>query len=181
MVSPQIVFTYPLHHAKLQVLLSYQDAKLKTANSTLQFCTMQTVVLLWQRTKWPTSQENFIPKIPESLFLFEVNTGVYGWTKKNWLERDLNLRPPDWRAGALPTQLSSPTLAVSLFCQYLCSGAPVRSHETIYCPLARDHAQVTIQVLHMIVSLFDLYERTSPDSMDLESFIPMNLCSSWWI
>ena len=32
-----------------------------------------------------------------------------------------------------------------LFCQYLCSGAPVRSHETIYCPLARDHAQVTIQ------------------------------------
>ena len=69
----------------------------------------------------------------------------FGWTKKNWLERDLNLRPPDWRAGALPTELSSPTLAVSLFCQYLCSGAPVRSHETIYCPLARDHAQVTIQ------------------------------------
>ena len=62
-----------------------------------------------------------------------------------WLERDSNLRPPDWRAGALPTELSSPTLAVSLFCQYLCSGVPVRSHETIYCPLARDHAQVTIQ------------------------------------
>ena len=61
--------------------------------------------------------------------------------KENWLERDLNLRPPDWRAGALPTELSSPTLAVSLFCQYLCSGAPVRSHETIYCPLARDHAR----------------------------------------
>ena len=44
-----------------------------------------------------------------------------GWTKKNWLERDLNLRPPDWRAGALPTELhvTSPTfiLAVSLFCQ----------------------------------------------------------------
>ena len=34
--------------------------------------------------------------------------------KENWLERDLNLRPPDWRAGALPTELSSPTLAVSL-------------------------------------------------------------------
>ena len=48
----------------------------------------------------------------------------FGWTKKNLLERDLNLRPPDWRAGALPTELStcSPTLAVSLFCQYLCSG-----------------------------------------------------------
>ena len=45
--------------------------------------------------------------------------------KENWLERDLNLRPPDWRTGALPTELSSPTLAVSLFCQYLCSGAPV--------------------------------------------------------
>ena len=24
-------------------------------------------------------------------------------------------------------------------------GVPVRSHETIYCPLARDHAKVTIQ------------------------------------
>ena len=46
----------------------------------------------------------------------------FGWIKKNWLERDLNLRPPDWRAGALPTELSSPALAVSLFCQYLCSG-----------------------------------------------------------
>ena len=43
------------------------------------------------------------------------------------------------------TEISIPTLAVSLFCQYLCSGAPVRNHETIYCPLARDHAQVTIQ------------------------------------
>ena len=73
------------------------------------------------------------------------NLDKFGWTKKKILERDLNLRPPDWRAGALPTELSSPTLAVSLFCQYLCSGAPVRSHETIYCPLARDHAQVTIQ------------------------------------
>ena len=28
------------------------------------------------------------------------------WTKKNLLERDLNLRPPDWRAGALPTKLT---------------------------------------------------------------------------
>ena len=29
----------------------------------------------------------------------------FGWTKKNLLERDLNLQPPDWRAGALPTEL----------------------------------------------------------------------------
>ena len=41
---------------------------------------------------------------------------------KNLPEGDLNLRPPDWRAGALPTELTSPILAVSLFCQYLCSG-----------------------------------------------------------
>ena len=47
---------------------------------------------------------------------------IVEWTKKHWLERDLNLRPLDWRAGALPTELTSPTLAVSLFCQYLCSG-----------------------------------------------------------
>ena len=53
----------------------------------------------------------------------------------------MNLRSPDWRAGSVPTELTSSILAVS---QYLCSGAPVRSHETIYCPLARDHAQVTI-------------------------------------
>ena len=26
----------------------------------------------------------------------------FGWTKKNLVERDLNLRPPDWRARALP-------------------------------------------------------------------------------
>ena len=75
----------------------------------------------------------------------------------------------DWRAGALPTELTIRILAVSLFCQYLCScgggggvcgcvgvwvcgcvgvwggGAPVRSHETTYCPLARDHTHVTIQ------------------------------------
>ena len=44
----------------------------------------------------------------------------FGWTKKKLLERDLNLRPPDWRAGAIPTEQSSPTLAISLFCQYLC-------------------------------------------------------------
>ena len=49
----------------------------------------------------------------------------------NLRERDLNLRPPDWRAGALPTELSSPILPIFLFCQYLCSGAPVRNHETI--------------------------------------------------
>ena len=45
----------------------------------------------------------------------------FGWTKKNLLERDLNLRPPDWRAGALPTELTSaiigglPILSISLF------------------------------------------------------------------
>ena len=46
----------------------------------------------------------------------------FGWTKKNLLERDLNLRPPDWRAGVLPTELTSAILAVCLFCQYFCSG-----------------------------------------------------------
>ena len=44
------------------------------------------------------------------------------WMNKEKL-RDFNLWPSDWHAGALRTELSSPTLAVSLFCQYLCSGS----------------------------------------------------------
>ncbi len=40
------------------------------------------------------------------------------------------------------TEPSSPMLAVSLFCQYLCSGVPVRSHSTCNCSIARDHTQV---------------------------------------
>ena len=93
------------------------------------------------------------------VILFEIRSAYtltkfkhkFGWTKNNLLEQDLNLRPPDWRAGALPTELSSPTLAVSLFCQYLCSGAPVRSHETIYCPLARF---ITWYLYNKVVSLY---------------------------
>ena len=46
--------------------------------------------------------------------------------KKNWLEWDSNQRPPDWWAPALSTELhvSSPILAISLFCPYLCLGCP---------------------------------------------------------
>ena len=59
-----------------------------------------------------------------SLFVSELNISLihFGWTKTNWLERDFNLRPPYWLAGALPTEL------ISLF------GVPVRSHSTIHCP-----------------------------------------------
>ena len=38
---------------------------------------------------------------------------IIGWTKTNLLERNLNRRPPDWCAGALTTELTSPILAVS--------------------------------------------------------------------
>ena len=55
-------------------------------------------------------------------FFYLLSWINFGWTKKNWLERHLNLQPPDWRASALPTELTSPILAVSLFCQYLCLG-----------------------------------------------------------
>ena len=55
---------------------------------------------------------------PQSSWLW-IN---FGWTKKKLPVRDLNLRPPDWRAGALPTELTSPILAVFLCCQYLCWG-----------------------------------------------------------
>ena len=55
-------------------------------------------------------------------FKYFFNINKFLWTKKSWLEWDLNLRPPDWRAGALPTELISPVLVVTLFCQYRCSG-----------------------------------------------------------
>ena len=78
------------------------------------------------------------------IIILVINNGYLPLTKTNILERDSNLRPPDWRAGALPTQLTPwgglPILSISLF-----GGAPVKSDETIYCPWARDHAQVTIQ------------------------------------
>ena len=35
--------------------------------------------------------------------------------QKNLLQRGLNLRPPDWHAGALPTELTCPILSISLF------------------------------------------------------------------
>ena len=44
-----------------------------------------------------------------SVIILFIYLFKFGWTKKNLLERDLNLRPPDWRAGALPTELSSPS------------------------------------------------------------------------
>ena len=37
------------------------------------------------------------------------------WMNREKLSRaDLNLRPPDWRTGALPTELSSPILELDL-------------------------------------------------------------------
>ena len=42
-----------------------------------------------------------------------------------WMDKEkftrVGFEPVDWCAGALPTELTSPILAVSLFCQYLCS------------------------------------------------------------
>ena len=43
-------------------------------------------------------------------------------TKKLWLNRGLNPRPLVWRTSTLPTQLSSPMLAVPQIVNYLCSG-----------------------------------------------------------
>ena len=50
--------------------------------------------------------------------------------KENWLERDLNLRPPDWRAGALPNLSKICTQSVSLVVYYmflLSSGTMLKS------------------------------------------------------
>ena len=97
--------TYLPHHAKLQVdnVRSFQPS-----TSTEQTCSSVITIGALFEDKQGQTVTWIIDK--------------FGWTKKNWPERDSNLRPPDWRAGALPTELSSPILAVSLFCQYLCSG-----------------------------------------------------------
>ena len=53
--------------------------------------------------------------VPASCITYLLAKNIkFGWTNKHLLERDLNLRPPDWRAGALPTELPCPTLAVGL-------------------------------------------------------------------
>ena len=79
-----------------------------------------------------------------------------GWTK-NWLEWDSNQRPPNERAGALPTELSSPMLAVSLFCQYLRSGMTVRSHTTVNRENSENHAQFSV-CKHIVLN-FSCYNR----------------------
>ena len=66
-----------------------------------------------------------------------------GWTKKNLLEWDLNLQPLDGRAGALPT---APILAVSLFCQYLCSGGA--SQKSSFC---RNELKIIMAIPFMIM------------------------------
>lgn len=56
--------------------------------------------------------------------LNQQNISIYTiqfWVNKNnRLEWDLNQRPLDMSAGALPTKLTSPMLMVSLFCHNLC-------------------------------------------------------------
>ena len=46
---------------------------------------------------------------------------IWMGTKKSLLGRDWNLRLLDYRTSDLPTDLSSPMLAVSLLVKYLCS------------------------------------------------------------
>ena len=96
---------YLLVNSILLFLFSYNYIKLLLMETILIMFDMNTNVT-------PT-------KFIDNNYLFKLN---FGWTKKNVRERDLNLRPPDWRADALPTELTSPILEVSLFCQYLCSG-----------------------------------------------------------
>ena len=87
--------------------------------------------------------------VREYLYYNETATWIknFGWAKKNLRERDLNLRPPDWCAGPLPTELTSPILAVSLFCQYLClgegGGAPIRSHSEAIHPYTALYPGIT--------------------------------------
>ena len=67
---------------------------------------------------------NAFPLVPETLIVPKEWMYPYQLKLLSHAPNTLtpNMRPPDWRAGALPTELTSPILAVSLFCQYLCSG-----------------------------------------------------------
>ena len=79
-------------------------------------CNCYGKTLNWSITYWPITAVITRPKVWQKS---DIN---FGWTKKNLLERDLNLWPLDWCASTLPTELTSPILEVSLFCQHLCSG-----------------------------------------------------------
>ena len=60
-------------------------------------------------------------------------------------EQDSNLWPPDYCALHYPLSFLALMLAVSLFCLYLCSGVPVRSHSTCNSRVARVTPKFTIQ------------------------------------
>ena len=102
------------------------------ADSIIQAWIRDTIIDIWMETK--IHLLNCCPVLFNKIHIYKYHVinhkgnwlgtflDKFGWTKKNLLDRDLNLRPPDWRAGDLPTELTSPILAVSLFCQYLCSG-----------------------------------------------------------
>ena len=53
------------------------------------------------------------------------------WTKTNLLERDLNLQPLDWCAGALPTELTSPILSPYFVNIFVRGGASQKSFNHI--------------------------------------------------
>ena len=72
--------------------------------------------------------------------LIVCSLGLYYYTAAifSTLQRDLNLRPADWCAGTLPTELSSTiVVAVSPCFQYFCAGLSVRIHKTVNCSVAR--------------------------------------------
>ena len=92
------------------------------------------VVFKWfEYMVWVTNKGNWLLHFKDK----------FGWTKTNLLilERRLKLRPPDWRAG----ELSSPTLAVSLFCQYLCSGSASQKSRNHILPFSQGSRKVLIK------------------------------------
>ncbi len=75
-----------------------------------------------------TGKQDLVGSLVPSPPVFFTSPYYYmtkGWTKNNWQEWDLNLRPPGWHAGTLlPTELSSPNVGgPHILSVYLFRGA----------------------------------------------------------
>ncbi len=80
-------------------------------------CKKKGVILVLQLPIWLMSKSHYEQYYSGNLVQTKV---IWGWTGKEWLERDLILRPPDYQACVPPFDPSAPyvgglILSISLF------------------------------------------------------------------